>query len=177
MHSDHHIRVAQPQDAEALGIIGPAIYAESYGHMWDDAGAYADYLMTFGSSAVGDFIGRTDTRMWLVEVDRRVVGFLSLVLHSPDPVDRRTDGAEVPRIYMLAPCRGRGVGTKLVAEAERYAREEGADHLWLDAMKAAPWAWQTYHRWGFREIGQTWFPAGIPSSLNSMVVMRRRISS
>jgi GNAT superfamily N-acetyltransferase len=56
---------------------------------------------------------------------------------------------------MLAPSRGRGLGAKLLAEAERYAREKGADHLWLDAMKAAPWAWQTYHRWGFREIGQT----------------------
>ncbi len=167
------IRVAQPSDADALGIIGPAIYAESYGHVWDDPRAYAAHLESFGTSAIASFMARQDTGMWLAEYDGAAVGFLSLVLTSPDPVEGRRDGAEVPRIYLLGPARGKGLGAALLVEAERHATERGANHLWLDAMKAAPWAWQTYLKWGFDEIGETVFPGAMKPECRPMIVMRR----
>jgi len=173
MQQAFRVRVAERADANQLGIIGPAIYAENYGHMWGNTAAYAEQLATFGCGSVGDFITRPDTKTWLVEADHRAIGFLSLVLGSPDPVDARTDGAEVPRIYLLGPARGKGLAAKLMAEADRYARTTGANHLWLDAMREAPWAWQTYSKWGFSEIGETAFPADMKPEFKPMVVMRR----
>lgn len=167
------IRPAQPADAEALGVIGPAIYAESYGHMWDDARAYAAHLASFAAPAVAAFMARGDTASWLVESGETPVGFLSLVMDSPDPVEGRRDGAEVPRIYLLAPARGKGLGVRLLAEADRHAAGLGASHLWLDAMKAAPWAWRTYGGWGFQEIGETSFPGNMKPEFKPMFVMRR----
>lgn len=173
MQERFHIRLVEIADAEALGVIGPAIYAESYGHMWDDPRAYAKHLDSFGASAVATFIARQDARLWLVECERMPVGFLSIIMGSPDPIDGRTDGAEVPRIYILGPARGKGLGAKLLAEADRYAARSGAGHLWLDAMEAAPWAWQTYRKWGFAEIGCTTFPGRMKPEFKPMVVMRR----
>ncbi len=156
-----------------LGTIGPAIYAESYGHMWDEANEYAEHLGTFGTAAVAAFIARPDASSWIAEHGTTVVGFLSLVMGSPDPVEGRTDGAEVPRIYILAPARGTGLGAQLLAEAAGYALGQGASHLWLDVMKAAPWAWRTYRKWGFTEIGETVFPKRMKAAFRPMVVMRR----
>ena len=51
--------------------------------------------------------------------------------------------------------------------ADRYAREVGADHLWLDAMREAPWAWRTYEKWGFSEIGETTFAEGVKPEFSS----------
>ncbi len=39
MDYDFRFRIASHPDAEMLGVIGPAVYAESYGHMWKDASA------------------------------------------------------------------------------------------------------------------------------------------
>lgn len=177
MSDQIHIRLAEPGDAETLGFIGPAIYAESYGHMWDDARAYAAHLSSFGAAAVAAFLARQHTVLWLVENDGMPVGFLSIVMGSPDPVEGRTDGAEVPRIYLLGPARGKGLGARLLAEADRYAARLGAGHLWLDAMEAAPWAWQTYRKWGFSEIGRTAFPGPMKPEFRPMVVMRREFVS
>jgi diamine N-acetyltransferase len=38
------VRRATAQDAEVLGIIGPAAYAEAYGYLWDRPDAYSDHL-------------------------------------------------------------------------------------------------------------------------------------
>lgn len=175
MTDNYNIRTAVHADAEAIGIIGPAIYAESYGHMWDSVAALSAHLDTFRSSAVIKFMSRPDTSIWVLEDDRGVGGFLSLVLFSSDPLEERSDGAELPRIYLLAPFRGRGLAAELVSEAERYARASGANHLWLDAMKGAPWAWRAYRKLGFEQTGETSFTGQTKVEFKSMVVMRRPI--
>lgn len=174
MELGYTFRLAQPSDIDQLGTVGPAIYAESYNHMWSDPEAYARHLESFGAPAVADFMERSNTETWVVECRARIVGFLSVVIGAPDPVEGRTDGAEVPRIYILAPARGRGLAAKLISQADDYVRDTGANHLWLDAMKEAPWAWRTYRKWGFLKIGETEFPEEIRPEFKPMVVMRRQ---
>ncbi len=167
------LRLAEPLDADQIGTIGAAVYAETYGHMWGDAQAYAVQLSTFGPAATNRFLARPDTALWVVEHGPQIVGFATLVLGSPDPIDGRTDGAEIPRIYLLAPAQGRGLAKAMLAEIESYALEMGANHLWLDAMLEAPWAWQAYKKWGFSEIGRSAFTMGIKPEFKPMLVLRR----
>jgi hypothetical protein len=49
------VRRATAGDAEALGIIGPAAYAEAYSYLWDRPDAYSDHLRTFGPHALNRF--------------------------------------------------------------------------------------------------------------------------
>lgn len=173
MTNDFIVRKAVASDVGQIGIIGPAIYAEAYSQMWGDAEAYAKQLTSFGPDETGHFIARSDTAVWVAEFNTQIVGFLTLVLGSPDPIEGRTDGVEVPRIYLLAPVQGLGLARAMLMEAEKFAQSKGANHIWLDAMLEAPWAWQTYKKWGFSEIGRNTFSKGIKPEFEAMVVMRR----
>lgn len=177
MTSSFKIRLATAADAKILGTIGPAIYAENYGDMWSNARNYAQFLDSFGTAAFSDFMRRPDAKIWVALESDIVIGFLSLILGSPDPITGRTSGAEVPRIYLLSPSRGRGLGKLLLREAESFAGKLETEFLWLDAMKSAPWAWQTYLKWGFHKIGITEFTEGIGAEHKSMIVLKKQISA
>jgi hypothetical protein len=62
------IRSATAEDAEVLGIIGPAAYAEAYGYLWDRPDAYSDQLRTFGVGAFESLLARPEGRLWIGEV-------------------------------------------------------------------------------------------------------------
>ncbi len=95
---------------------------------------------------------------------------------SEDPVERRPGGAEIPRIYLLGPARGLGLGRRLLEAAAAEAVGHGASRLWLDAMASAGWARRTYASWGFREIGAARFGKGVREALSGMVVMVRDLA-
>ena len=92
------VRRATAQDAEVLGIIGPAAYAEAYGYLWDRPDAYSDQLRTFGAPAFASLLAQPDARLWIGEVEGAAVGFLSMIVGSLDPIERRSGGALIPRI-------------------------------------------------------------------------------
>lgn len=170
------VRQAEQSDIEQIGIIGPAIYSASYGMMWGDAEAYTRQLESFGAAAMHRFMARDDTQVWVAEYGERIVGFLTLVIGSPDPIEGRIGGAEVPRIYLLSPAQGHGLAKEMIANAEAYARIEGMKYLWLDAMLEAPWAWTVHEKLGFVQIGRKMFGKGLIPVYDQMVVLRRDIA-
>ncbi len=174
--SDATVRLATAADLDQLGVVGPAAYAEAYAYLWADPGAYARQLATFGRAAFAEFLVWPEARVWVAEAEGAVVGFLTLVLGSPDPVEGRPGGAEVPRICLLGPARRLGLGRRLLDAAEAQATREGASHLWLDAMASADWARRAYTSWGFRQIGVARFDKGVRDELSDMVVMVRELA-
>jgi ribosomal protein S18 acetylase RimI-like enzyme len=143
------IRPATAADADAMGCVGPAAYAIVYAYMWDDSAAFSRQLATFSANACRDFLARPDTRAWVAEIGGDVVGFLKMVLTSPNPVDAAANGAEIPRIYLL-PGSGRlGLGRRLMDAALDAARAEGQDHVWLAVKGSADNAHAAYVKWGF----------------------------
>lgn len=148
------IRRATAADAEAMGFVGPAAYSIVYAYMWDDSAAFSRQLATFSAAACRAFLARQDTRAWVAEIDGDVVGFLKMVLNSPNPVDAAANGAEVPRIYLL-PGSGRlGLGRRLMDEAVAVARAEGQEHVWLAVKGSADNAHAAYLKWGFSLHGE-----------------------
>ncbi len=149
------IRRAVSEDADRIGIVGPAAYSATYGAFWDNAAALARWLETYGAMAVSVFLGRADTRIWVAEIDGEIVGFLTLVIGSPNPATRETGGAEIPRIYLLPGAQRLGLGRRLVEAAIEEARALGLGHVWLDHMASADHAGRAYRKWGFQPLG-TW---------------------
>lgn len=174
--NDHRVAVRQAtiDDAPALAVIGPAAYAESYSDLWADPVAYAAHLGTFDKTAFERLLG-SEHAAWVALVGQTIVGFLSMNTNSPDPIRRREAGAEISRIYLLKPCRGRGIGRLLFEAAEQRARTEGCEYLWLDAMMTAEAVWRTYERWGFRRIGEKLFDKPVVTDQRSMVVLSRAL--
>ena len=92
------VRRATVEDANVLGIIVPAAYAEAYGYLWDRPDAYSDQLRTFGAPAFASLLAKPEARLWIGEVEGAAVGFLSMIVGSLDPIERRSGGALIPRI-------------------------------------------------------------------------------
>jgi len=122
------VRPATAEDAEALGIIGPAAYAEAYAYLWDRPDAYAHQLRTFGQRACGALLARPEARVWISEVGGAAVGFLSMIIGSADPIEHRSGGAELPRIYILGSAQRMGIGRLMLDAAIAQAATEGLSH-------------------------------------------------
>ena len=169
------VRRATAQDAEVLGIIGPAPYAEAYGYLWDRPDAYSDQLRTFGAPAFASLLAQPEARLWIGEVEGAAVGFLSMIVGSLDPIERRSGGALIPRIYIIGPAQRMGLGRLLLDAAIEQAATERLSHLWLDVMASATAAHLAYAKWGFREIGTRQFEKPVKAGLFDMVVLMKEI--
>ena len=90
-------------------------YAETYGYLWDRPDAYSDQLRTFGPQAFESLLARPEARVWIGEAGGTIVGFLSMIVGSVDPIERRPGGAEIPRIYIIGPAQRTGQSTKEVS--------------------------------------------------------------
>lgn len=75
------------------------------------------------------------------------LALLMLLDHKPPPGDLYLDG-----IAVAESCRGRGVGTALVAAFEKRARDNGFQTVSLEVIDANPRARSLYERLGYREV-------------------------
>lgn len=169
------VRVATMADIEELGFVGPAAYAAQYAYLWDSSADLARQLATFSSGAFANFIERPDTRVWVAEMDGAIVGFLTMIVGSVDPIGARANGSEIPRIYLLPGSQGYGIGRQLVGRAIAQAREEEVSYVWLDVMASANQARNAYLRWGFTELGSKRFTKPVKPDFADMIVLAKPI--
>ena len=50
------------------------------------------------SAHLPSLLAQPDARLWIGEVEGAAVGFLSMIVGSLDPIERRSGGALIPRI-------------------------------------------------------------------------------
>ena len=88
-------------------------------------------------------------RLLVVRSDGSTAGCVGL-----RPFDE--DIAELKRLYVREPFRGRGLARALVAAVIAAAREEGYRRLRLDTLESMAPAQALYGSFGFREIPRYW---------------------
>jgi GNAT superfamily N-acetyltransferase len=122
-----------------------ALYAEEYG--WD---------MTFEALVAhiaARFVERFDPAReacWIAERDGSNVGCVYLVQARDEATDAPVDGTAQLRLLLVEPsARGSGIGARLVAECERFARAAGYRRivLWTNSVLTAARA--IYARQGY----------------------------
>jgi diamine N-acetyltransferase len=170
------IRRGVPSDAEKLGVIGPAAYSSAYSYLWNNSVELAKHLDTFSAAAFAELLSRSDARVWVAQIDGSLVGFLSMILGSANPISLEPNGAEIPRIYLLPGVQRLGLGRRLLAAAIEQAHGESLTHIWLDVMASADWARRAYLKWGFSELGSRFFNRPVKAGQNDMVVLVKRFS-
>ena len=102
--SNSAIRRASLADIDNLGVIAPAAYAAAY--LCDDSAALARQIAAFSAEFFANLLERADTRLWVAQVDRWIIGFLTMVVGSANPITDLPNGAEIPRIYLLPGAQG-----------------------------------------------------------------------
>jgi len=103
----------------------------------------------------------------VVESDGNVVGMLVAFPMHVDPMEEETDPVLAPYsrleehnsyyicgMALFPEYRGRGMGTRLLALAEEYARKQGYGKISLIVFEQNSGAFRLYVRAGYREVGR-----------------------
>jgi ribosomal protein S18 acetylase RimI-like enzyme len=146
------VRPAGPGDARLLSVLGTAVWVDTY----VPGGLplpFADHLgAEYGPERYAAHLANPRQRLWIAETAGLAAGFLRLDLDAACPAEPSLT-AEIATLYILRGAQGRGLGSALVAAAEKEAAARG-ETMWLTVNAENPRAIAFYARRGWREIGR-----------------------
>jgi ribosomal protein S18 acetylase RimI-like enzyme len=159
---DFIIRRCNPSDAPALAALGARLFTETYGPTHPEPELSRYLRRAFSVDGVREAIDDRDVSMLLVENSAELpiaYAYLRATPKAPDGISGNLP-LEIVRFYVDGTCQGRGVGAALMDSCFDDARERGADVVWLQVWKEAPWAVGFYGRMGFSVVGSAPFYFG-----------------
>lgn len=133
----------RPGDIGFVLYLHGILYARERGYDRTYEGYVAESLAQFALS----YDPQKD-RLWVVELDERIVGSIGVV--------GRSDTEAQLRWYLLhTDCRGRGVGQKLMEEALQFCRARGFKTVFLWTVSDLQAARRIYEAYGFQKVEAT----------------------
>jgi ribosomal protein S18 acetylase RimI-like enzyme len=160
--SDFAIRRCASTDAAMMADLAARLFTEAYGPTHPEPELSRYLARAFSVDGVRDAIEDKDVTMFVAEdFSSRPIGyaFLRKTTELPEGVTS-SNSFEVVRFYVEAAAKGRGVGAALMEECLDESRHRGADTVWLQVWKEAPWAVRFYERMGFAAVGSALFYFG-----------------
>lgn len=156
------IRRCTVHDAEMVATLGARLFAEAYGPTHPEPELSRYLARSFPVEGMREAIADNDVTMLVVEDSMGRPVAYAYLRASPDPPVGVTGkrALEVVRFYVDAGWQGRGVGAALMEECFDDANQRGADVIWLQVWKEAPWAVGFYARMGFSIVGSALFHFG-----------------
>jgi DNA-binding MarR family transcriptional regulator/GNAT superfamily N-acetyltransferase len=134
------LRPHQPGDIGWVIHRHGALYAQEYG--WDET--FEALVAEVGAAFIRNFDPKKE-RCWIAEKDGEIVGSAFLVRKSPTI-------AKIRLVYVEPKARGLGIGARLTAECERFARQAGYRKISLWTNRNLLAARHIYEKAGFRLV-------------------------
>jgi DNA-binding MarR family transcriptional regulator/GNAT superfamily N-acetyltransferase len=138
--SSYLLRPHQPGDMGWVVHRQGVLYAEEYG--------YDERFEALAAEIVAKFIQHYDPkreRCWIAEKDDEVVGSVFLVAHLKST-------AKLRLLYVEPSARGLGIGSRLVSECVRFARQAGYKKMVLWTQSELDAARHIYEKAGFQVV-------------------------
>lgn len=159
------ITFASVSDATAIATLGSAVWTAAFG--WsvsrEDCEAYINSFYTpqawkneLADPTSSTYVARSRTS------PSKVLGFIQVKRGTTEPCLKSIEGpmAEIHRIYVDAAIHGKGVGKALLAYAEKQAKSEGLESMWLGVWEHNETAKRLYERTGYLRVGEHDFIIG-----------------
>jgi ribosomal protein S18 acetylase RimI-like enzyme len=136
-------RTATPEDIPLLGTLARTIWPQVFLTIITREQMELMLARMYDPATIRGEMGKGV--VWkVVEELALPIGYLSCSKVSPTE-------CKLHKIYVLPEKHGRGIGKLCLAEAERFAREQGATTLFLNVNRANDRALRAYRAYGFRE--------------------------
>jgi len=120
--------------------------------LWPDASGPEDESQVKAALAGGP-VGTLPTTTFVAEVDGTLVGFLEAGLRShADGCDIQQPVGYVEGWFVAEPWRSRGIGTRLLAAAEDWARRQGCKEMASDALIVNELSQRVHEALGFEVV-------------------------
>jgi ribosomal protein S18 acetylase RimI-like enzyme len=156
------IRQCTVDDATTLSALSARLFTETYGPTHPEPELSRYLARSFAVEGVRAAIEDDSVAMLIAEDPRGHAIAYAYVRASPDPPAGVSGDRvfEIVRFYVDATFQGRGVGASLMRASLDETKRRGADTVWLQVWKEAPWAVGFYERMGFTVVGSAKFYFG-----------------
>ncbi len=117
-------------------------------------------------------IENPNSRFYFLMVKGKIAGYLKINVGDAQTEQLRDNALEVERIYLRTNFQHRGLGNVLFDFAEKTAREEGKDYMWLGVYEKNIPAQYFYKRHGFEKVSQHTFQVGSDPQTDWLLVKK-----
>lgn len=105
-------------------------------------------------------IANPDSRFFFLIVKKEVAGYLKVNVGQAQTERVESNALEVERIYLREKFQHHGLGLVLIKYAEKLARQENKDFMWLGVYEKNLNAQKFYTKDGFKRVSQHTFQVG-----------------
>lgn len=154
------LRPGAAQDALRLGVLATQVFLDTYATEGIREAIACEVLEHCSTTAMAARLADADRHFIVAESDGHLLGFVELQFGAAPAALAPAPAAEVVRLYVLERFAGRGLGTRLLAQAEVLAAAGGAARVWLTAWVGNARALAFYPRRGYRDEGSTFYEFG-----------------
>lgn len=151
------LRPALAADALCLSVLATQVFLDTYATSGIRPTVAREVLSAYSEASFHRALASTTTRLWVAERAGHLIGFAEVTFGATHPLAPPGVQAELLRLYVQEPFTGQGVGSQLLAQAERGAAHTGATVLWLTPWVHNQRALRFYARRGYQDHGLTWF--------------------
>lgn len=151
------LRPARADDALCLSVLAMQVFLDTYATHGIRRALAREVLATYSEETFRRHLEEPRTHIVVAEAMAHLVGFAQVTSGASHPLAPAGEPAELLRLYVQEPFTARGVGTRLLHEAEAVAAARGASTFWL-----TPWvhnlrALAFYRQRGYTDHGHTLF--------------------
>ena len=169
------LRIAGPDDAEALSALGWETFLDTFVRgfalPYSPADLHAFFAASYAPDRFAALLADPARRAWIAERAGAAVGFATAgPCGLPHPCARTADG-ELHRLYVRGAEKGTGLAARLMDEALAWLERDGPRPVWLGVWSGNHRAQRFYARYGFARVGEYDYPVG--ATLDHEFILRR----
>jgi GNAT superfamily N-acetyltransferase len=149
-------RPAIKEDILCLSVLLKQVYIQTYGTEGVSLEFARFITQRFSEEALTEVLRVEPGSFIVASFQNNLIGAAQVVYDTSCPI-RNKVLPELSKLYVLEWFCGKGVGYRLLQEAELVVRNKGFEEIWLWAYVKNPRAIKFYNRQGYQLLGNAFF--------------------
>lgn len=170
--AEYTIRSVTPADVQELQDISRETFKKTF-DPYTAPDDMAKFLKEdYETHKLIDEINNPHSRFFFLMVKDEVAGYLKINDEDAQTESVKPNALEVERIYLREKFQHQGLGLVLIKLAEKIARDENRDYLWLGVYEKNINAQKFYAKDGFTRVSQHVFQVGEDAQIDYILAKK-----